>query len=183
MGHKISFSSDQYAIENARNFAIAAHSDQKYGDEPYVAHLDAVAEIVRSYGTNAVILAYLHDILEDTSVYFDKLCSIYGGFTARCVSFMSKPLRGSRAQKNKSMNERVARLKSSDRALYALVFIVKPADRLANVRASAEGSHKGWMKQYRREHSEFKNAFYIPGLCEEIWYELDRLFDQSMPKK
>ena len=46
----------------ARDYAIAAHGDQKYGEHPYVGHLDAVAEIVRPDGELAVAVAYLHDL-------------------------------------------------------------------------------------------------------------------------
>lgn len=45
----------------ARDFAIKWHGDQKYGDKPYVYHLDQVAEIVsksnqdRSSGTPPMV--------------------------------------------------------------------------------------------------------------------------------
>ena len=35
-------------VDRARAFAVQAHGDQRYGDEPYVVHLDEVAAIVRS---------------------------------------------------------------------------------------------------------------------------------------
>lgn len=182
MWRKSTLDSSHYAIKAVRDYAIAAHGDQKYGDEPYVVHLDAVAEIVRRYGATAVKLAYLHDVIEDTKVLSDRLCKDVGDYLYRCIILMSKPCHGSRASKTKCLNEQAAKLKASDWAFYAMVFIVKPADRLANVRASVKGNRKGWMKQYRREHAEFVNAFHVPGLCDEIWAELDDLFAQSAPK-
>lgn len=32
--------------ERAREFAIQAHGDQRYGDRPYVEHLSAVVEVL-----------------------------------------------------------------------------------------------------------------------------------------
>ena len=59
-------------VKRAREFAIKAHGDQMYGDEPYIVHLDEVAGILHEFGimetifTNAYIVAYLHDTIEDT---------------------------------------------------------------------------------------------------------------------
>ena len=62
-------------IEEARNFAIKAHGHQKYGDSPYVVHLDAVAGTLERFGhagdTNLIAAAYLHDTLEDTEYDID----------------------------------------------------------------------------------------------------------------
>jgi (p)ppGpp synthase/HD superfamily hydrolase len=52
----------------AREFAIKAHGEQKYGEFPYSVHLDEVATIAKPYGESAEIVAYLHDVIEDTSV-------------------------------------------------------------------------------------------------------------------
>ena len=52
----------------ARELAMRSHGDQKYGEHPYIVHLDAVADICYPYGQNAVIIAFLHDTLEDTSL-------------------------------------------------------------------------------------------------------------------
>ena len=41
------------SLTRARSFAIAAHGDQTYGDEPYVFHLDAVVELLAPFGLDA----------------------------------------------------------------------------------------------------------------------------------
>ncbi len=53
-------------------FAVAAHGEQrrKYNHEPYVRHVERVAQTVMEYGgtTGMVMAALLHDVLEDTPV-------------------------------------------------------------------------------------------------------------------
>jgi (p)ppGpp synthase/HD superfamily hydrolase len=53
-------------------FAVTAHGEQrrKYNHEPYVRHLERVAQTVMAYGgtTGMVMAALLHDVLEDTPV-------------------------------------------------------------------------------------------------------------------
>ncbi|MFC6998545.1 HD domain-containing protein [Rufibacter roseus] len=58
--------------QKAWAFAVQAHGEQrrKYHNEPYVKHLERVAQLVMVYGgtTGMVMAALLHDVLEDTSV-------------------------------------------------------------------------------------------------------------------
>ena len=56
------------ALNHARSFAIAAHADQMYGDQPYSFHLDAVVELLAVFGEQAQIIGILHDVVEDTDV-------------------------------------------------------------------------------------------------------------------
>ncbi len=56
----------------AWRFAVQAHAEQrrKYLQEPYVRHLERVAQSVMAFGgtTGMVMAALLHDVLEDTPV-------------------------------------------------------------------------------------------------------------------
>ena len=36
--------------------------------QPYIFHLDATAALLESYGEQAQVVGYLHDVIEDTSV-------------------------------------------------------------------------------------------------------------------
>jgi len=63
---------------SARDFAIQAHGDQKYGTKPYVYHLDQVAAICCTikfhYDSETLrTAAFLHDVLEDTKVTHAEL--------------------------------------------------------------------------------------------------------------
>mgnify|MGYP003331794011 CR=1 FL=1 len=57
--------------------------------------------------------------------------------------------------------------------------VVKAADRLANVRESVRSSlldpDNKHLPKYRAEHPEFRLSAHRPGLCDEIWAELDKL--------
>jgi (p)ppGpp synthase/HD superfamily hydrolase len=50
----------------AKEFAIIAHGDQKYGEHPYSVHVDEVAHIASEYGELDEAVAFLHDVVEDT---------------------------------------------------------------------------------------------------------------------
>ncbi|WP_048919549.1 HD domain-containing protein [Rufibacter radiotolerans] len=58
-------------------FAVEAHGEQqrKFNFEPYVRHLERVAQTVMAYGgtTGMVMAALLHDVLEDTPVTVPEL--------------------------------------------------------------------------------------------------------------
>ena len=66
-------------VDRARALAQIAHAGQKYGEEDYFeAHISEVARRVEKatkhvYGSDHVIVAYLHDIVEDTAVTLDHL--------------------------------------------------------------------------------------------------------------
>lgn len=60
------------SIEDAKEIATMAHKGQKRKNgEPYINHPMRVANAVES--DNAKILAWLHDVLEDTKVTTDRL--------------------------------------------------------------------------------------------------------------
>lgn len=52
----------------AADIARAAHKGQRYGDSPYMDHVEAVVrQVVESFGCQPYLtdIAYLHDVLED----------------------------------------------------------------------------------------------------------------------
>jgi len=57
-------------IEQAKYFSIGCHGNQrrKYTHEPYWRHPEAVAKIIeKNYNVNdAIVVAWLHDVVEDT---------------------------------------------------------------------------------------------------------------------
>ena len=66
----------------AEQFAREKHKDQvrKYSGEPYVNHLQEVAELVRTVPHTNVMMAacWLHDVVEDQHVLFSNLESEFG---------------------------------------------------------------------------------------------------------
>ena len=88
-------------VQAARSFAVTAPGAQRYGDHPYVWHLDAVAAIVAPYGETAQVIAYLHDTVEDTATNLRDVQSTFGDHVAHCVDLLAdEPGRHARSARN-----------------------------------------------------------------------------------
>jgi (p)ppGpp synthase/HD superfamily hydrolase len=157
----------------AMSFAKSHHGKQKYGIYPYFFHLDAVTEYAKPYGTEAMIVAQLHDIIEDTSATFDEIFDLFGETVANAVSYITDVNLDDRFQRKQEMNQRLFTLKIEDKCS-RLALIVKTCDRLANVKASSIDSRRHY-RMYQSEHEDFRKAVYRKGLCEELWQQLNPL--------
>ena len=162
--------------EKARKFAVRAHGDQKYGVFPYSVHLDAVAALAKSFGPVCEAVAFLHDVVEDTSTQPSEILGVFGSDVASAVYFLTDPEGVNRRERKEKLHRRLAGLDPKGKtARYAsLVLIVKACDRLANLRECSKGN-PGLFKMYAREHKAFRDTAYRPGLCDEIWTEIDSL--------
>jgi (p)ppGpp synthase/HD superfamily hydrolase len=158
-------------LDEARAFAVAAHGDQHYGDRPYAVHLEAVAALVRPYGSEAERIAYLHDVVEDTSFTLDDLRMRFGAEVAEHVALLSDQAGGDRAARKARAHAKLAAAPPK----LNLALVVKAADRLANLRESVRSDNAEKLATYRREHPEFRAAAYRPGLCDDLWREIDEL--------
>lgn len=157
-------------IFTARMFAKKAHGKQKYGDKPYIYHLDKVANLLKEYGPIVGAVAYLHDVLEDTHISKNHLMIQFGAWVANNVAILSDEYGKNRKKRKESVNSKLSRIKVGGGLEIAL--IVKAADRLANLE---EG---GKIDMYRKEHEAFYNAVYRPGLCDEIWEKINTLLKE-----
>lgn len=74
----------QFTLANARIFSIAAHSaiDQrrKYTGEPYWQHPASVARILLRvpHDIDMLVVALLHDVVEDTKITLDTIDMVFG---------------------------------------------------------------------------------------------------------
>lgn len=160
------------SVAHARAYAVRAHGAQLYGERPYVYHLDAVAALLEPYGVEAQIIGYLHDVLEDTPRTLNDLTREFGSRIARCVDLVTDPPGIVRAQRKARLCAQLWGIKPwSD---FAPALVVKAADRLANVRASREEGREDLLAMYRVEHPMLRAAARRPGLCDELWTELDQ---------
>lgn len=162
-------------LQSAREFAVAAHGDQRYGDRPYVQHLDAVAELLQPFGETAQVIGYLHDVVEDTAVTPEQVRSAFGDHVARCVLLLSDEAGGNRRDRKARSHAKLAKVSGEAE----LALIVKAADRLANLRESAAGGASSKLEMYRREHAAFRAAAYRIGLCDDLWLEIERILGAS----
>ena len=158
-------------VKLAREFAIAAHADQQYGSRPYVHHLDAVAAIAKSFGEKFEVVAYLHDVVEDTSVTLDQIEAVFGAEVASSVALVTDEPGESRNTRKVKTNAKLA--KTSD----VIALVVKAADRLANLRECQKQQGSSLLFMYRREHFAFRSAVHRPGLCDFIWSQIDRIIE------
>lgn len=80
-------------LELARTLSQTYHTDQKYGQEDYFAyHITGVVNSLKlhNYSENFLIVAYLHDIVEDTEVSLDTIKNLFGVNIANAVDAITK---------------------------------------------------------------------------------------------
>jgi (p)ppGpp synthase/HD superfamily hydrolase len=160
-------------VRRARDFALDAHGGQRYGDQPYAVHLDAVAALLAPYGDVTQTVGYLHDVVEDTAVTLDAVRGAFGDHIAECVALVTDATGANRAERKARTNAKLAKVEGELRR----ALVVKAADRLANLRMSSGGGAK--LEMYRGEHAAFREAAFRAGLCDELWGEMERILGQS----
>lgn len=160
-------------IALARSLADFMHGDQKYAAQRYVTHLDAVAEIVTDRGEDAVVIAYLHDSVEDTPLLGASIENIFGATVAACVDAVTDPPGANRKERKAGSYAKLAAIEVGSQRELALV--VKAADRLANVRACVREKNTQLLEMYRGEQPTFRSAVRREALNEEWVREIDAL--------
>ena len=173
----------------ARDFAIKAHGDQKYGkDSPYVVHLDDVALLFcqEGYlGGSIQDAAFLHDVLEDCPGYTREiLAEEFGEDVAKIVEFCTdEPGHNRKTRKAATYAKMRATidlyLASSHLPSWLQDAIrVKIADRVSNIASCFHGFRPDLWEMYRRERDTFGKALYVKGLCEGLWDQYDALLEK-----
>jgi (p)ppGpp synthase/HD superfamily hydrolase len=163
-------------IKEAREFAIKAHGEQKYGMQKwdYVYHLDQVVNVLMRFGHGDQLMlssGYLHDVLEDVKtinkeafrVQFEDCYPIVFAVT-------EEPGKNRRERHSKTL----PKIKENPRAV-----ILKLADRIANAEncqlelaITGKSSH---LSMYQKEWKEFHEALYAPGQDVRMWQYLEEL--------
>lgn len=162
-----------------KSFAAWAHASQRYGDSPYLTHLEEVVEIAETLADDVVgvdvlrAVGYLHDVIEDTPITRLFLDEIFGGIKAKAVALLTDPDLPTRREKKEELNRRMKFLDERDVASRAAL-IVKLCDRVANVRACCRDRKDDRLQMYASEHAAFRDAVWRSGLGSELWEELDR---------
>lgn len=126
---------DMERIRAAFELARKAHASQKRKTgEPYILHPIAVALIAAqelSLGTNPVIAAFLHDVVEDTDYTIDDIRSLFGDDVAFLVSVVTKQKKD-KYEMSRQLDNFKQMLNSIQYDIRAI--LVKLADRLHNMR-------------------------------------------------
>lgn len=159
-------------VRRAREFAAHAHAGQTYGpDEPYTTHLEDVVALVGDNDTTKII-AYLHDIVEDTPVTLDVIKEMFGTFVADCVAILTDESGKNRKERKAASHVKLAKVGLS----HCAALVVKVADRTANVEACVRKDNAGLLQMYRTEQAAFREAAYRPGLCDNLWNRIEAAF-------
>lgn len=157
-------------IQAAKEFALKAHGDQKYGDKPYEYHLqkvvdnviDNINELDGLYWFNpitiAIATAWLHDTLEDTKV---TATDFERAGISDVVQFVINVTDAPGANRKERKLNTWHKIRRSEISIY-----VKLCDRLANV------SEGGKLDMYREEMPLFEAALYFPGQFEGLWEKI-----------
>ncbi len=157
----------------AREFAIKAHGNQKYGDKPYKFHLQKVQETMKRYHiatSNLFILiaGWLHDVLEDTATSKNEIVKDFGEEVADIVYRVTDEPGADRTERKRKTYHKI---RGHIRAT-----TVKLCDRIANAEASSDVPEK--LKMYKNEHGEFRDAVCIQdhdSFLGDLWRHLDQL--------
>ena len=139
-------------VEKAREFAEFYHEGQLYNGKPYIeAHLDEVVKTVRIFTSDPVVLAiaYLHDILEDTSCLYAQLEPAFGKTIAKSVKLLTD---GNGQTRYERQLFTYSRLTKDENAT-----LVKICDRLTNMKASYGTKHA---LTYVNEYERFEGTLF-----------------------
>jgi (p)ppGpp synthase/HD superfamily hydrolase len=160
-------------IEKARAFALKAHNVQTYGDiYPYYKHCENVYEVLLTYGFNEdtdidiLVAAWLHDTIEDTNTSYNDIKKEFGIDVAEIVYCVTDELGRNRKEKKEKT---LPKIRSNPKAV-----ILKVADRLANVKFSAE-QKSDHFKMYQNEYPDFQYNLRIYKQIDNMWVDLENM--------
>ncbi len=126
---------DMERIRQAFEFACEAHCKQKRkSGEPYILHPIAVARIIAEeleLSTDAIIAAFLHDVVEDTDYTIEDIRNMFGNGVAFLVNVVTKQKK-EEYEHSKQIDNYQQMLSSVQYDIRAL--LIKLADRLHNMR-------------------------------------------------
>lgn len=165
------FAKKELQLRAAQSFAENAHGDQKYGEEPYMVHLKAVAMVLCRFGCtdeHMLSAAFLHDVVEDTDVNINQIALVFGKTVADLVYRVTNEPGANRQARHVATYPKIK--DSCDATM------LKLADRIANTEASAQDPDK--MKMYKKEWAFFKESLYTPGVHEAMWKHLTKLMEK-----
>lgn len=159
-------------VARAKTLATKAHSNQKYGDQPYSIHLEAVESVLLEFGVsdeNLRAAAWLHDVVEDTAVTLKELEQEFPPEVTKLVQAVTNEPGNNRKERSQKTYLKIK--------LIPEAIVLKLADRIANGRKSMQTSKDSLYKMYQKEHSAFREALYVQDPTTKLmWQTLDVIF-------
>lgn len=170
--------------KKAKEYAFKKHNQpsdcQRYGSKPYSIHLDMVVDVIVRYKyllddechDDIMASGFLHDCVEDTDTTPKTLKHFFNERIAEIVYRVSNE-RG--WEKKEILFKTLPKIWQCELATF-----VKMCDRIANGTNSKNGDSdksKRMYKRYLEEYPIFRYALRTEGLYEEMWEELDTIFN------
>ena len=163
-------------VKEARMVAVKGHMAQSYdGMFPYEKHLDDVIDVLnrfvkagtRDYANKLYIAGYLHDILEDGALSFNKIKNYFGEDVAEIVYCVTDELGRTRLEKKAKTLPKIATNPDA--------IIIKLADRIANIEMG------GKVDMYAKEYFDFKFALHRKdSKAQPMWDHLESLLKEKL---
>lgn len=162
---------DSQLIMRARELAFSYHKNQKYGSRPYSYHLQNVVNQVRIFSSlipkesleDAICVAYLHDILEDTLCTQDEILRALNPNILLAVKLLTN---------NGSDFESYFNQVAQD----DLAIFVKLCDRYCNILESILGANQNKLAKYEKQNPKFIEILFKKDYI-ELLEEIEFLFD------
>ena len=148
-------------IKSAEIFARSRHAGQlRKGDaqEPYIVHVEEVAELVTAWGgsESAIAAAWLHDTVEDCPpTSFAEIEQEFGSDVASIVHEMTDDKSLPKAERKKLQILNAA--KKSEAAC-----LIKLADKSSNVAAIGSSPPADWSAERKREYVSWARTVVAP---------------------
>lgn len=131
-------------------------------------HVEAVVELLKPYGQDAIVVGYLHDVLEDSVSNAKEVETEFGVLVRKCVELLTDVSGQSRQVRKTKAYAKLSRVAGDEE----LALIVSAADRLANMQACITARDIKRLKMYLSEWNEFEAAVSRKGLCDGLWSAL-----------
>lgn len=164
--------------EFAKKFASIVHHGQKYGIHEYTYHLNQVEMVLHRFGFHdpeLLVSAWLHDVIEDTGISYDKLKHGFGEKIADIVYSVTNEMGRNRKERFAKTCPKIKVNKDG--------IILKLADRIANIEFS-KGSNTNYVKMYESEWpmfvSELKDNDESDKRIVRMWKYLESLFEKDV---
>lgn len=174
-------SSSESDFDFAKKFAFKAHRsvNHRYGWKPYSFHLRMVVKYVKKYkhlllsnseAHIAIIVAWLHDTIEDCRFTYNDIKKEFGEDVAEHVYNLSN-------NKGRTRKDRANRAYYEGIRNNEITVFVKICDRLANVENSInEGSDMA--QKYGSEHGSFKEELYTKRF-ESMFADMEDMYESK----
>ncbi|MBN1318420.1 MAG: HD domain-containing protein [Anaerolineales bacterium] len=153
----------QASYIKAYRFAAEAHKGQLFPgtDLPYIMHISLVSmEIIACLdiesehdGDLAVQCALLHDVIEDTEITYQEIDRVFGSKVAQGVLALTK---SASLPKEQAMRDSLERIRQQPQEIW----MVKMADRIANLGSPPHYWKRDKIEQYRIEAIEIHRSLH-----------------------